>query len=224
MIACIPNVLDRKQLKDVRAIIERADFVDGRSTAKGRAARVKANEQIRKQESDGTRGLDGIILGALRENSEFQRFAIPRSLRAPLISRYKPGMQYGLHVDNALMGSGRKERSDLSVTVFLNDPSEYEGGELIIRSHWGEQEIKLPAGDAVVYASSTLHRVNSVTQGERLAAVTWVQSYVRSAEQRELLYDLNQVVDKLAKTAPDEPETDLAYKSYSNLLRMWSDT
>ena len=224
MIACIPNILDRKALKDIRAIIERADFVDGRTTAKGRAQRVKQNEQIQKRAADGTRGLDGIILEALRENAEFQQVAVPRSLRNPLISRYKPGMQYGLHVDNALMGGARKERSDLSVTVFLNDPSEYRGGELTISNHWGAQEIKLPAGEAVVYPSSTLHRVNPVTEGERIAAVTWVQSYVRSAEHREVLYDLKRIVDKLTKSAPEDPETDLAHKTYSNLLRMWSDT
>lgn len=224
MIVCIPNVLDRKALRDIRAIVDKADFVDGRSTAQGRAKRVKANEQISKKTEDGTRGLDGIIIGALRANTEFQRVALPRTIRNPLISRYKPGMQYGLHVDNALMGSGAKERSDLSVTVFLNGPEEYEGGELTIRTHWGEQEIKLPAGEAVLYPSSSLHRVNSVTAGERIAAVTWVQSYVRSAEQREVLYDLKLIVKKLSKIAPDEEETDLAYKSYANLLRMWSDT
>ena len=158
------------------------------------------------------------------KNAEFQEFAVPQVIRNPLISRYKPGMQYGLHVDNALMGTGSKVRSDLSCTVFLNEPEDYEGGELTIRTHWGEQEIKLRAGEAVVYPSSSLHRVNSVTSGERIAAVTWIQSHVRSGEQREVLYDLKQIVKKLAKAAPDDPETDLAFKTYSNLLRMWSET
>lgn len=224
MIACIPNVLDKKQLRDIRAIIDRADFVDGRTTAQGRAQRVKQNEQIDKKDSDGTRGLDGIVIGALRKNPEFQQVAVPQIIRNPLISRYKPGMQYGLHVDNALMGAGSKVRSDISCTVFLNDPEDYEGGELTIHTHWGEQEIKLRAGEAVVYPSSTLHRVNSVTSGERIAAVTWIQSHVRSPEQREVLYDLKQIVKKLAKSSPEDPETDLAFKTYSNLLRMWSDT
>ena len=140
-----------------------------------------------------------------------------------MISRYQGGMNYGFHVDDALMAGNPRLRSDISITVFLNDPGDYEGGELIIASPFGEQEVKLPAGAAVVYPSATLHQVAPVTSGARLAAVTWARSYVRDAAQREMLADLLAVQRKIAEVAPDAPETDLAFKTHSNLLRMWSE-
>jgi PKHD-type hydroxylase len=121
------------------------------------------------------------------------------------------------------MGGTARARSDISLTVFLNDPADYDGGELIMASPFGDQEFKLPAGTAVVYPSSTLHQVAPVTRGERLAAVTWAQSYVRDSSQREMLYDVFQMREKMAELAPDSAETDLAFKTYSNLLRMWAE-
>ena len=222
MLVCIPAVLDWSELKKVRAAIAEGSFEDGRRTAGRRAKRVKNNLQLKKGDDRG-REIRDIVLAALRRNPTFRRVAIPRTIRPPLISRYQEGMSYGLHVDDALMGATRKERSDLSVTVALSDPGEYDGGELVIHGALGEQEVKLPAGTAVVYPSCCLHRVAPVTRGERLAAVTWVQSYVRETAKREVLHDLELIREKLSAAAPDTEEADLAAKTYANLLRMWSE-
>jgi len=162
-------------------------------------------------------------LDALRRSREFQNVALPKSIQRPLFSRYTVGMDYGLHVDDALMGREIKARSDLSVTVFLSNPDDYDGGELEMASPYGPQEGKLPAGSAVVYPSSTLHRVKPVTAGERLAAVTWVQSFIADPARREVLYEMDKVRRRLSELDPDGEVTDLAFKTYANLLRMWSD-
>ncbi len=222
MLVCIPEVLDWTELKKIRAAIAEGSFEDGRRTAGRRAKRVKNNLQLSKGDGRADE-IKATILAALRRNPTFRRVAIPRTIRPPLISRYREGMSYGLHVDDALMGTTRKERSDLSVTVAINDPGEYDGGELVIHGSLGEQEVKLPAGTAVVYPSCYLHRVAPVTRGERLAAVTWVQSYVREAAKREVLHDLELIREKLTQAAPDTEEADLAAKTYANLLRMWSE-
>jgi len=222
MLICFPDVLEWAELKKIRATLAEAVFIDGKKTAGYRAKRVKHNLQA----EAGSKAADEVkatVLAALRRNREFQRAVLPKNIRPPLISRYETDMSYGPHVDDALMGSGPKVRSDVSLTVFLNDPGDYDGGELIMASPFGEQRVKLPAGAAVAYPSSTLHRVAPVTRGQRLAAVTWVQSSVRDAARRELLYDMYQVRETLTKLAPDGEESDLAFKTYANLLRMWSD-
>ncbi len=224
MLMCIPDILDLPTLKKIRAEIGESEFEDGRRTAGRHAKRVKHNLQL-ERESDQAKRIKATIVRALRRNPTFHRVAIPRSIRPPLISCYREGMNYGPHVDDALMGrAAQKARSDLSVTVALNAPEDYDGGELVIHSSFGEQEVKLPAGAAVIYASSSLHRVAPVSRGERLAAVTWVQSYIRDPEMREMLYDLYQVREMLAKADPEGEETALAGKTYTNLLRMWSET
>ena len=221
---CIPDILDRPTLKKIREAIEEGEFEDGRRTAGRYAKRVKHNLQLKRESEQATR-IKATIVRALRRNPTFNRVAIPRSIRPPLISCYREGMNYGLHVDDALMGrAAQKARSDVSVTVALNSPEDYDGGELVIHGSFGEQEVKLPAGAAVVYPSSAVHRVAPVSRGERLAAVTWVQSYVRDPEMREILYDLYQVREMLAKADPEGEETALAGKTYTNLLRMWSET
>ncbi len=224
MLMCIPDILDWPTLKKIRAEIGESEFEDGRRTAGRYAKRVKHNLQL-KWESEQAKRIKATIVGALRRNPTFNRVAIPRSIRPPLISCYRQGMNYGPHVDDALMGrAAQKARSDISVTVALNSPEDYDGGELVIHSSFGEQEVKLPAGAAVIYPSSAVHRVAPVRRGERLAAVTWVQSYVRDPEMREMLYDLYQVREMLAKVDPEGEETALAGKTYTNLLRMWSET
>lgn len=222
MLLCLPDILEFAELKQIRHAIDDGVFKDGRLTAGYRAKRVKNNLQMDK-DTPGAQEAKAIVLAALKRNRSFQETAFPRTIRPPIISRYQTGMNYGWHVDDALMAGDPKVRSDLSITVFLSDPGDYEGGELVISSPFGEQEVKLPAGGAVVYPSETLHQVAPVTAGERLAAVTWARSYVRDAAQRELLADLLAVQKKLAAIAPDEFETDLAFKTYSNLLRMWSE-
>ncbi len=224
MLMCIPDILDGPTLKKIREAIGESEFEDGRRTAGRYAKRVKHNLQL-ERESEPAKRIKATIVRALRRNPTFHRLAIPRSIRPPLISCYREGMDYGPHVDDALMGrAAQKARTDLSVTVALNSPEDYDGGELIIHSPFGEQEVKLPAGAAVVYPSSAVHRVAPVSRGERLAAVTWVQSYVRDPEMREILYDLYQVREMLAKADPEGEETALAGKTYTNLLRMWSET
>ena len=222
MLATMESVLDWPALKEIRKALAEGNFVDGQKTAGSRAKRVKHNEQLSPKD-DSRKQIDMLVVDALRRNAEFQRVVIPRSIQRPLFSRYGSGMNYGMHVDDALMGSGVKLRSDVSVTVFLSNPDDYDGGELEMVSPFGPQEVKLPAGWAVAYPSSTLHRVKPVTAGERLAAVTWVQSYIADPARREILYDLDKIRRRLGNLDPDGEETDLAFKAYANLLRMWSE-
>lgn len=224
MIACIGDVLSPEEIKKLRDEAALLPFVPGAETAGGRARRVKNNEQV-SQKAEERKVLHEIVVGALIRNKEFNRAALPKRIRPPLISRYRQGMAYGQHVDNALMGPKQaRERSDVSITVFISDITEYDGGELVIHGSFGMQEVKLPSGSVVVYPSSSLHEVAEVTRGERLVAVTWAQSYVRDDRQREILASLAQVKDKMNVIAPDDLETDLVHHTYANLLRMWAET
>jgi len=223
MIVCIEDVLDLTELRQIRSSLDAASFVDGKTTAGYRAKRVKNNLQMDKA-ADGAAQIKDLVLKGLKRNPTFRRVAIPRSIQSPLISRYQVGMNYGRHVDDALMGGDSKTRTDLSVTVFLSDLEDYDGGQLVIDTSLGEQEVRLPPGAAVVYPSTMLHRVAPITRGERLAAVTWVQSHVHDVAKREILHDMDLISHALAKLAPEADETDLASKTYSNLLRMWSET
>jgi PKHD-type hydroxylase len=224
MIACIGDVLSPEEIKKVRDDAALLPFVPGAETAGGRARRVKNNEQV-SQKAEERKALHEIVVGALLRSKDFNRAALPRRVRPPLISRYRQGMAYGQHVDNALMGPKQaRERSDVSITVFISDIDEYDGGELIIHGSFGMQEVKLPSGSVVVYPSSSLHEVAEVTRGERLVAVTWAQSYVRDERQREILASLAQVKDKMNAIAADAFETDQVHHIYANLLRMWAET
>jgi PKHD-type hydroxylase len=223
MLDYIPDLIDRKTIKSIKSMIQDDGFVDGRKTAGFRAKNVKKNEQLDRNFA-AKNDLNKIVLDSLKSNDQFRRTTFFKKIQDPLISRYKSGMEYGYHVDDALMGSSTKSRTDISVTVFLNDPGDYEGGSLEIESPFGPQSIKLPAGCAVYYPSSTLHRVEPVTKGERLVAVTWLQSYIRDVAQREILCDLDTIRRKLHTTDPKGTEADLAFKTYANLLRRWSDT
>lgn len=224
MIVCINDVLTAQEVLELREKARLLPFVPGTETAGTRAGRVKNNEQV-SQRTNERQALHEIVLAALARNREFNRAVLPKRVRPPLISRYRQGMAYGRHVDSALMGSkGGRDRSDVSVTVFLSDPDTYAGGELAIHSPYGVQKVKLPAGAVVAYPSSSLHEVTEVTHGERLVAVTWAQSYVRDERQREILAHLGQVKDKMNSIAADAVETDLVHHSYANLLRMWAQT
>lgn len=219
----IPDIVTDAERKEMVEAIKNMTFVDGKKTAGKRAARVKKNEQVGDADLSAKKKLQAQITKALKSNGRFQRFALPNKVATPLISRYRSGMEYGLHVDNATMAEGTI-RTDLSVTVFLNDATDYDGGELEIFSGFGPVKIKLPAGSAVVYPSSTLHRVLPVTNGERLAAVTWVESQIRDPARREILFDMGLARDRLEKEMPQAEETDRANRSYTNLLRMWTGT
>ncbi len=224
MIICIPDILTQAELKTIREQVLSLPFVDGRETAGSRAKLVKRNEQVSKTNEE-RKPVQALIVTALRRSHEFTRNVVPQHIRPPLISRYRPGMAYGKHVDDPLMGPvNARERSDVAVTVFLSDAADYEGGELVIHSPFGDQQVKLPAGAAVTYPASTLHEVTEVTKGERLVSVTWVQSYVRDERQREILADVARVRDLLAKIAPKAAEADAAHRIHCNLLRLWSET
>jgi PKHD-type hydroxylase len=216
MLLCIAGVLSPEELELLTTKLEAAKFVDGKSTAGWHARLVKHNHQL-----DGSTAIASeaktIVLEALHRNPLFQMAARPKTIRPPLFSRYEAGMSYGSHVDNALMGGTATEppmRSDLSLTLFLSPTSAYEGGELVVETPHGEEAIKLEAGAMVVYPSSTLHRVEPVTQGVRLVAVTWVQSLVRNPEEREILFDLDTVRQAIFNQSGKTPEFDLISKIY----------
>lgn len=224
MILRMHDVLNAQELDFLRQGAQQLPFVPGVETAGARAQRVKNNEQVSLR-AEARKELQKVVLAALERQREFQRAVLPRHIRPPLISRYREGMAYGKHVDSALMGpKSARERSDVSITVFINDAADYDGGELVIHGTFGAQQVKLPAGAAVAYPSSSLHEVAPVTRGERLVAVTWAQSYVRDERQREILAHLSQVKDKMNTLAADAAETDLLHHAHANLLRMWAET
>jgi PKHD-type hydroxylase len=223
MLLTISGVIPRPQWERVRQLLQRGQFKDGKLSAGLEAQRVKHNQEL-VQEAELYATLNNIVMGCLVQHPLYQRAALPRRIAAPYYARYTAGMQYGNHIDDPIMGTGGDQyRSDVSTTVFLSDPAEYEGGELVICSTFGEQQIKLSAGDAVVYPSSSLHHINTVARGERLVAVTWAQSLGRDPNQRELLYQLSQAREKLLQERPDAEETSWVSNSYANLVRMWSD-
>lgn len=219
----VSNLLSVDQLTKLREWIAESPFESGERTAGSRARRVKDNLQMTRDAAH-RKDIHVMITSTLMSNSEFRRIALPRSLRPPMISRYQPGMAYGPHVDDALMGRERQTRSDLSFTIFIADPTDYDGGELTIMFSTGEEEVKLPAGSMYVYPSSTIHRVQPVTRGERVAIVGWAESHVRDPAKREILYDLMKIKQLLAEQLPNAPETDLLSKTQANLLRMWAET
>ncbi len=223
MIVEIDQVLTAEQLASLHALLSQAKFVDGKLTAGPFAQAVKHNQQL-----DGTSEIAKTIRESLEEaiqgNALFRSLALPKVIRPCLISRYGPGMAYGWHVDNALMGPGQAlQRSDLSLTLFLTDPEAYGGGELVLDTDEGERFLKLAAGAMVIYPSTYLHRVAEVTTGQRLAAVTWVQSLVRNGDQRQLLFELDTVRRSLFEKYGKTEEFDLLSKTHANLLRQWAE-
>jgi PKHD-type hydroxylase len=212
------RILELDELARVLSILSRQKFVDGKLTSSGPARDVKNNLQAERATGEPNEA-DQIVLTALKRSQVLQTFAFARRIMLPLFNRYENGMEYGSHVDSAVMGAGGEQiRTDLSMTVFLSDPASYDGGELILETPFGEQEIKLDAGEAVVYPSTTIHRVTAVTRGVRLAAVTWIQSSVPDERLRAILFDLNQAVSH-ASAKGDHDLRVLLSKSYNNLLR-----
>ncbi len=223
MLITIPNILDKERLHFIAQVLDKAQFIDGTFSAGMAAKRVKNNEELAADDKQ-MQQLNNIVMGSLVQHDKFKAAVIPLRVAAPYYARYIKGMTYGDHVDDPIMGTGGQQyRSDISTTVFLNEPSEYEGGELVITTSFGEQKVKLAAGSAVVYPSSSLHHVAEVTKGTRLVAVTWSQSMIRDPAKRELLYQLNQARESLLKNRPDEVETKQVDVSYVNLFRMWSE-
>lgn len=222
MLLTLPNVLTQERLKSVTDILTNAPFVNGSLSAGSAAKRVKNNEEVAMNASQ-INDLNNIVMGSLVANPLYKSAALPLRVAAPFYARYSQDMAYGDHVDDPVMGGANPYRSDVSITIFLSSPKSYDGGELVINTSFGEQQVKLKAGDAVMYPSSSLHHVNPVTNGERLVAVTWVQSMVRSAEQRELLHNMNIARESLLQKAPQSEETKAIDICYANLVRMWAD-
>ena len=223
MLLRIPSVLDCNELDIARHMLTSAPFVDGKLSAGQVAKLVKKNQEVDRHARE-LEQLNNLVMGKLVQHPVYRSGALPLRIAAPYYARYLPGMQYGDHVDDPVMGvDGHLYRSDLAITVFLNDPASYDGGELVINTPFGEQQVKLPAGDAVMYPASSLHRVAKVTRGERLVAVTWLQSLVRDPAQRELLHELNSVRERMLASAPETEDAKLINKTYVNLVRMWGD-
>ncbi len=222
MVIVIEKVLDATTLARVQRLLAGAPFVDGSVSAGMAAAAVKHNQEVA-QEAAHLNALNALVMRPLVEHRQFQLAALPHRIAAPYYARYQPGMAYGLHVDDPIMGADHRYRSDLSVTVFLNQPDDYDGGELEMQTAFGRQAVKLPAGDAVVYPASSVHRVTKVDRGERLVAVTWIQSMVRTAEQRAILYDLGTLRETALLDAPTCEDTRRLDRSYVNLLRLWAE-
>ena len=221
MLIEIPELLNAAQLQKIHELLQGATFVDGKLTAGMAAERVKENEEL-DQVPELQQRLNRILMASIGHNGRFRSFALPNRMADFIVARYRPGMHYGDHVDDPIMGGG-KFRTDVSMTIFLNEPGTYDGGELVIRTPFGDQKVKLAAGSAVVYPSRSVHGVADVTRGERLVALTWMQSFVRDPGQRELLFELDQAREHLLRTEPDAEYTKAVDRSYANLLRMWAD-
>lgn len=224
MLLAIEDVLTSAQVGDFRQRLAAADWVDGRVTAGEQSALAKRNLQV-PEDAAVARELGETILGALGRNPRFVSAALPLRVFPPLFNRYDAGMAFDTHVDNAIRFSGPvRYRTDLSATLFLSDPGDYDGGELIVEDLFGEHAVKLPAGSMVLYPASSLHRVAPITRGSRWAAFFWVQSMVRSDEQRALLFDLDSAIQALtARVGQGDPAVVSLAGTYHNLVRMWSE-
>lgn len=223
MILTFPEVITSDEQRTILDQVARAEFVDGRETAGAGLAAVKNNEQVARG-SVSLQAVGNVLLDALRRNAAFRSAVYPKQLHSTLVSRYRTGMAYGAHVDNALMGDAQVWRTDLSLTLFLNDPVDYDGGELALESGSGEFRVKLPARSIVCYPTGQLHRVTPVTRGERLVVVSWVQSHVRDGGAREVLRDLALAGEALAADERQARARELVGKAHANLLRRWSET
>lgn len=223
MLLAIENVLTAQQITSVRSLLDQSRFTDGRLSAGQTARRVKNNEEIPANDAVLSQ-LNNIVMSSLVNHPLYQAAVMPHRVATAFYARYTSGRFYGDHVDDPLMGPmGGRYRTDVSTTVFLNDPAEYQGGEIVIRTQHGDQKIKLNAGDAITYPSGSLHHVAEITEGLRLVAVTWAQSLVREAEKRELLFNLHKTRELLQKKYPDDKEVLHIDHTYINLVRMWAE-
>lgn len=226
MLHTVHKLLSADQVGQFRQALQSAAWTDGRTTAGYSARRAKNNQQLAADDSVGDR-LGEALLEALSRNSGFMAAALPLKVFPPRFNRYENSGHYGKHIDNAVLsvpGSSHRVRSDLSATLFLTEPSEYEGGELVIEDTYGSHSVKLAAGDLVLYPGTSLHHVTPVTRGARLAAFFWIQSLVRDDARRSLLWQLDQNIQQVATELPESPIGPRLTGIYHNLLRLWSDT
>ena len=223
MIVRIPQVLTAEELATVRARLAEASWVDGRVTAGHQSVKVKANLQIA-EDSQDARDLGAIVLRGLERNALFMAAALPRHVYPPMFNKYEPGMTFGTHIDGAIRQIGMQRiRTDISATLFLNPPEDYEGGELLVEDTYGAHSVKLPAGDMVIYPATSLHRVTPVTKGARIASFFWIQSLVKDDSERSLLFDMDRAIAELGQIVPgDSPAMLRLSASYHNLVRKWT--
>jgi PKHD-type hydroxylase len=225
MLLQIPDVLTPAQVKQAREMLDAAEWVDGRITAGHQSARAKDNQQLR--ESDpAARRLGEAILEALGANALFISAALPSRVFPPLFNRYQGGQSFGTHVDNAIRqvtGTGHRIRTDLSATLFLSHPDEYEGGELIVEDTYGTHSVKLPPGHMILYPATSLHHVRPVTRGARVSSFFWIQSMLRDDAERTLLFDLDTVIQRINEDNPEHPCAVQLTGVYHNLVRRWAE-
>ena len=225
MMLHVPEVLSPDEVRKIRAALDGADWIDGRETVGQQGAQVKQNRQLPEHSAVG-RELGGMILAALARNPLFFAAALPLRFVPPLFNRYEGGEHYGFHIDGsvrAVPGTGQQLRTDLSCTLFLGNPEDYEGGELEVVDTYGTHEVKLPAGDLLLYPSTSLHRVHPVTRGARVCSFFWLQSMIRDDGRRSMLFELDQTIQKLRARHGETEETVALTGHYHNLLRMWSE-
>jgi PKHD-type hydroxylase len=221
MILSFEEVISEEEHRALLGKIAQATFVDGRETAGGRLSEHKRNEQISRQAPEMAE-ITQLVLAALKRHEAFRNATYPQQLHSVMVSRYRPGMEYGWHVDEAVMGDAVPWRSDLSLTLFLNAPTDYDGGELALESGSGQTTVKLSARAMVCYPTGQLHCVQPVTRGERLAVIGWIQSLVRDGGAREALWDLAQAREQVYAREGKSRTFDLINKTHANLLRRWA--
>ncbi len=227
MLLSIPDVLTPEQVLHCRRRLQQAGWADGRITAGHQSAKAKDNLQL-PEDSEVARELGALVRDAAQANSTFFSAALPQRIYPPLFNCYRDGQSFGFHVDNAVRydrsgGSARPVRTDLSATLFLSDPQDYDGGELVIEDTYGTQQVKLPAGHLVLYPGTSLHRVTPVTRGARLASFFWIQSMLREDSQRRLMFELDVSIRRLTRDLPEHPSLVQLTGIYHNLLRRWAD-
>ena len=226
MLICIPDILSKQEVSDFRRIMDAESWEDGKSTAGAQSAEVKQNEQLN-PDGETSRALGNRIITALSKNTLFISAAVPLHIFPPLFNRYVPGKFFGEHVDNCIRGdylTGLRIRTDLSVTLFLSEPDEYEGGELVIEDYYGSQRVKLPAGHAVLYPSTSLHMVTPVTRGARVASFFWLQSMIKDAQARRMTFDMDLAIQELVvRLGRNDPQVRQLTNIYHNLIRHWAE-
>jgi PKHD-type hydroxylase len=225
MLLAIPGVLSSPELVEARRILDKADWVDGRVTAGHQSVRAKDNLQLA-EGSEAARRLGEMVVGALQRSPLLVSAALPLRVFPPLFNRYEGGQSFGTHVDNAVRlvpGTPHRLRTDLSATLFLSEPAEYDGGELVVEDTYGVHSAKLPAGQLILYPATSLHHVRPVTRGTRLASFFWIQSMVRDDGQRTLLFDLDTAIQRLGADHPEHASAVQLTGVYHNLLRRWAE-
>lgn len=225
MLLPIPGVLTPEQVSEARSVLNAADWIDGRATAGHQSARTKNNLQL-PEDHPAAKRVGAMILDALGKNALFISAALPLRVFPPLFNRYAGGQSFGTHVDNAIRqvtGTGHSIRTDLSATLFLAEPDEYDGGELVVEDTYGVHNVKLPAGHLVLYPATSLHHVRPVTRGARIASFFWIQSMIRDDAERSLLFDLDVSIQRISQDNPNHPSAVQLTGVYHNLVRRWAE-